>query len=342
MMEHLETFPNTTLCYLERDGRYLMLLRCKKKNDINAGKWIGVGGKFEQGETAAQCALREIREETGLTVRDLTLRGVVTFHADGFSEVMHLFTATQWDGALTECDEGELRWVDKEEVFNLPLWDGDRVFLEMLVSGAPYFDMTLRYRGDRLVQCVVDGKERELFDILTPDGAPTGMVAERGYAHRHGLWHATAHIWMARPAPDGDDDEILLQLRSTQKKLYPGLYDVSSAGHIGAGENIREGACREVEEELGLSVAPEALREVGVVPSVKDFTTREGEPYHDREYCHVFVCRMPVADGEIVCQPTEVDGVKWMRFGELEQAVGENAFPHCIDARELAMIAPLL
>lgn len=144
----------TTLCYIEKEGKYLMLHRVKKHHDINAGKWIGVGGHVENGETPEECLLREVKEETGLTLTAYRLRGLVTFLSDACEpELMCVFTADAFDGELIECDEGELAWVDKSKVLALPTWEGDRVFLERLLSGDErFFSIKLRYEGDRLVE----------------------------------------------------------------------------------------------------------------------------------------------------------------------------------------------
>lgn len=143
---------NTTLCYVEQDGKYLMLLRNKKKQDENAGKWIGVGGKFEEGESPQDCLLREVQEETGLRLTQYRFRGIVTFVSDQYeTEYMHLFTAHGFEGERIPCDEGELRWVEKDEVFSLPLWEGDREFLRLLREDAPFFSLKLVYQGDKLV-----------------------------------------------------------------------------------------------------------------------------------------------------------------------------------------------
>ena len=143
---------NTTLCYVEQDGKYLMLLRNKKKQDENAGKWIGVGGKFEEGESPQDCLLREVQEETGLHLTQYRFRGIVTFVSDRYeTEYMHLFTAHGFEGELIPCDEGELRWVEKDKVLSLPLWEGDREFLRLLREDAPFFSLKLVYQGDKLV-----------------------------------------------------------------------------------------------------------------------------------------------------------------------------------------------
>ena len=158
---------NTTLCYLENDrGEYLMLHRVKKKEDINKGKWIGVGGGFEEGESPDECLRREVWEETGLTLTRFQFRGVVTFLcSDSKSDqFMYLFTATGWTGELNmDCSEGDLAWVSKERVAELPIWEGDRIFLKLLAQDAPPFLLTLDYRspvgGDRLVRAVLNGQE---------------------------------------------------------------------------------------------------------------------------------------------------------------------------------------
>ena len=154
---------NTTLCYIEQDGKYLMLHRVKKKNDINHDKWIGIGGKFEDKESPEDCALREVREETGLTLTSYAYRGLVTFVSDQYeTEYMHLFTADGFTGELIDCDEGTLEWVDKALVPTLPTWAGDRIFLDLLARDVPFFSLKLEYVGDTLVRAVLDGKELPL------------------------------------------------------------------------------------------------------------------------------------------------------------------------------------
>lgn len=151
---------NTTLCYLERDGKYLMLHRVKKKNDLNHDKWIGVGGKFEADESPEECLLREVREETGLTLTDWRYRGIVTFVSDTWeSEYMHLFTADGFTGTMTDCDEGTLEWVEKSAVPSLPDWEGDKIFLRLLAEDAPFFSLKLCYEGDTLTYAALNGKQ---------------------------------------------------------------------------------------------------------------------------------------------------------------------------------------
>lgn len=149
----------STLCYIEKDGCWLMLHRVKKKNDLNHDKWIGVGGKFEEGESPEDCLLREVGEETGLTLTDFRFRGLVTFVSDEApTEYMHLFTATGFTGALRDCDEGTLEWVPIPQVETLPLWQGDKLFLRLLQTEKDFFSLKLRYVGDQLVQAVRDGR----------------------------------------------------------------------------------------------------------------------------------------------------------------------------------------
>ena len=257
---------DATLCYIERDGKYLMLLRNKKNNDPNEGKWIGVGGKREPGESPEECAKREIWEETGLTAVSLAHCGDVYFHSDVWEdEIMRLYLVTEFEGELNrECDEGELHWIEKDRVFDLNLWDGDRIFLRYLLSGRPFGTMDLTYTGERLCRCTVDGTEVELLDVYNGDGSPAGYVASRDFVHWRGLWHTTVHIWVA-----GKDDRgrpsLLLQLRSSDRRLYPSCWDISSAGHLPAGEDALNGAVREAGEELGLRVRPEELTFVGTM-----------------------------------------------------------------------------
>ncbi len=153
----------TTLCYLERGGEYLMLHRTKKEGDENRDKWIGVGGKFEPGESPEDCLLREVREETGLTLTAWRYRGLVTFVSDVWPcEYMHLFTADAWTGEERPCDEGELRWIGKEELYELTMWQGDRIFLRLLSEEVPFFSLKLVYRGEELQQAVLNGKELKI------------------------------------------------------------------------------------------------------------------------------------------------------------------------------------
>ena len=151
---------NSTLCYITRGDQVLMLHRVKKKNDINKDKWIGVGGKFEEGESPDECLLREAREETGLTLTSWRCRGVVTFLSEGEDgEYMYLFTADGFEGELKECDEGDLQWISREFLGSLPQWEGDRIFLDLLWRDAPFFLLTLRYDHGKLTEAVLDGKK---------------------------------------------------------------------------------------------------------------------------------------------------------------------------------------
>ncbi|MBO4769271.1 MAG: 8-oxo-dGTP diphosphatase [Clostridia bacterium] len=143
---------NSTLCYIMRDGCLLMLHRTKKKNDPNGGKWIGVGGRLEEGESPDRCLVREVREETGFILESYSMRGVVTFVSDVYgTEQMFLYTADRFSGTLRECDEGELQWVPLDRLFSLNMWQGDRLFLEKTLKGDGFFTMRLEYAGDTLV-----------------------------------------------------------------------------------------------------------------------------------------------------------------------------------------------
>ncbi len=150
----------TTLCYLERDGKYLMLHRVKKEADINRDKYIGVGGHFAYGESPDECLRREVLEETGLTLRAYRARGIVTFvYGDDVVEYMHLYTADAWEGELSECDEGVLEWVEIDRVCDLPIWEGDKVFFRLLAANAPFFSLKLVYtKDDALTEVWLEGE----------------------------------------------------------------------------------------------------------------------------------------------------------------------------------------
>lgn len=149
----------TTLCYIEKDNKYLMLHRVKKEKDVNKDKWIGVGGHFEKNESPEDCLLREVREETGLELISWKLRGIVTFiYGSDDAEYMFLYTADRYRGTLAECDEGILEWIDKSLVYDLPIWEGDKIFFRLLEEGREFFSLKLCYEEDgRMTEAVLDG-----------------------------------------------------------------------------------------------------------------------------------------------------------------------------------------
>ena len=151
---------NTTLCHIEKNGCYLMLHRVKKENDLNRDKWVGIGGKFEDKESPEEANLRETLEETGLTLKNAEYRGIVTFVSDKWeTEYMHIFYADKFEGTVKECDEGELCWVNKKDIFSLPIWEGDKIFLRLLDEKTPFFSLKLEYMGERLANAVLNGEE---------------------------------------------------------------------------------------------------------------------------------------------------------------------------------------
>ena len=153
-------YKMTTLCYLERGEEYLLLHRTKKERDENRDKWIGVGGKFEEGESPEDCLLREVWEETGLRLERYRYRGIVTFVSDVYPcEYMHLFTADRWSGTPHDCAEGELAWLPKREFASLPMWEGDRIFLDLLERESSFFSLKLVYQGERLTDAFLNGAQ---------------------------------------------------------------------------------------------------------------------------------------------------------------------------------------
>ena len=144
----------TVLAYIEDKHRYLMLFRNKKRNDINKGKYIGIGGHLEEGESKEEALIREIKEETGLTVTSYKYRAKLTFINDEYSEIMYLFTVDGFIGEIKECDEGELHWINKEDIFKVPHWEGDEIFVKKMLSTDEYFEMTLIYKDDKLTKVI--------------------------------------------------------------------------------------------------------------------------------------------------------------------------------------------
>ena len=150
---------NSTLCYIERNDAWLLLHRVKKETDVNRDKWIGPGGKFEDGESPEECMLREVREETGFTVTQWRYCGIVTFLSDIWEgEYMHLFVCTEWTGDEIECNEGDLEWIEKQRLMELPMWEGDKIFLKLIEHPTPFFSLKLTYQGDDLKEAVLNGK----------------------------------------------------------------------------------------------------------------------------------------------------------------------------------------
>lgn len=170
----------TTLCYLEKDNKYLMLHRTKKQNDINQGKWIGVGGKLEPNETPEQCLYREVKEETGLTLLDFNHRGIVIFNFNDDEPLfMYLYTSKNFSGKLQECSEGDLKWIDKSELFNLNLWEGDKIFLDLLRQDTKFFYLTLNYENDNLLSSDLKFKEDDFvnFEVFVPENFVKNIVS---------------------------------------------------------------------------------------------------------------------------------------------------------------------
>ena len=147
----------STICYIEKDNKYLMLHRTKKKNDINKNKWIGVGGKIEEGESPEECILREVKEETGLTLKEYKLRGIVTYISTTCeTDYMYLFSSNDVEGQLIECSEGDLKWIEKHNIMDLNLWEGDKIFLKKLLEEENgFFSIKFEYDGDELIRYTI-------------------------------------------------------------------------------------------------------------------------------------------------------------------------------------------
>ncbi|HBE10294.1 MAG TPA: DNA mismatch repair protein MutT [Lachnospiraceae bacterium] len=361
-MKNTNTPELTTLCYIEKDDCYLMLHRVSKENDINKDKWIGVGGHLEADESPEECLLREVKEETGLTLTSFRYRATITFiSGDGCTEYMALYTADGFTGEVMTGDEdkgadgeGILEWIPKSEINNLNLWEGDRIFFRLLEDRDDFFSLKLVYNGHGvLTYAAVDGKPMELLDIIEEDGSKTGIVRERNVAHRYGSMHATVHMWVMRRKEKNAADaagksssygisandpagewEVLLQKRSANKDSNPGCYDISSAGHISAGNEPLPSAVREIGEELGIRAVPEDFLYVGtrIKKSNKEFY---GKPFIDNQLSYIYIYRGSVDTDLITLQEEEVESVEWMALDEVIRRLDDPSFPNCIYLEEL-------
>ena len=330
----------TTLCYIEKDNKYLMLHRIKKEHDINKDKWIGVGGHFEHGESPEDCMFREVMEETGLTPTKYRFCGIVTFLSDMGTdkeawEYMCLYHIEEFKGKIKECDEGVLEWVEKEKILDLDLWEGDRLFLRYMQERIPFFSLKLVYEEGNLTAAVLDGKPLEFFDILDEKGNKTGRIKERSLVHEDGDIHGTVHIWIRRKTGKGYD--LLLQKRSKQKDSFPGCYDISSAGHISAGDEPLETALRELEEELGIKAEPEQLKKICMHEGSMNGNFY-GREFKNHEISTVYMYEETVDIRKLKLQKEEVEEVMWMNQEELIQKVKDGEIPNCIYLDEVEKI----
>ena len=361
-MKNSNTPELTTLCYIDKDDCYLMLHRVSKENDINKDKWIGVGGHLEADESPEECLLREVKEETGLTLTSFRYRATITFiSGDGCTEYMALYTADGFTGEVMTGNEdkgadgeGILEWIPKSEINNLNLWEGDRIFFRLLEDRDDFFSLKLVYNGHGvLTYAAVDGKPMELLDIIEEDGSKTGIVRERNVAHRYGSMHATVHMWVMRRKEKNAADaagksssygisandpagewEVLLQKRSANKDSNPGCYDISSAGHISAGNEPLPSAVREIGEELGIRAVPEDFLYVGtrIKKSNKEFY---GKPFIDNQLSYIYIYKGSVDTDLITLQEEEVESVEWMALDEVIRRLDDPSFPNCIYLEEL-------
>ncbi len=327
----------STLCYIEHDGKYLMLHRVVKKNDINKDKWIGIGGHFEHGESPEECLLREVKEETGYDLISYRPRGIITFISGNDDvEYMFLYTADEYEGDPIDCNEGVLEWVDKDEVLRLNIWEGDKIFFRLLADDSPFFFLKLVYEGsgegEHLAFASLNGKGLELFDIVDEEGRPTGIVRERTVAHSDGSFHRTAHVWIIRKK-DGGSFDVLLQKRSEDKDSFPGYYDISSAGHIPAGSGCIESALRELKEELGIITTGDKLHHMGEYRTVDD-RIFYGKRFYNREISDSFVYCEPTDIDELNLQKEEIESVMWIDHDEALEMIRSGELKTCINPEE--------
>lgn len=220
----------TTVCYLQRDNKYLMLYRNKKKIDVNKGKWIGVGGKLEEGESPEECIKREIKEETGYTANNCKERGIVVFnYNDEPSEFMYLYTCNDFTGNIIDCDEGDLKWIPKDEVKELNLWEGDKIFIDLIQNKAPYFFLTLNYKNDELISHTLEFKKDDFmrFEVFVPEEYIDSIIKELSkynlltvgfYKDVYASMDVEGH-WISLEGADPFDGEIGKESKVDEKLL---------------------------------------------------------------------------------------------------------------------------
>lgn len=334
----------TTLCYIEKENKYLMLHRIVKKHDVNKDKWIGVGGHFEHGESPEDCMFREVKEETGLVPEKYRFCGVVTFLSDMGTEkeaweYMFLYHITEYSGNIKECDEGVLEWIPKKDLMSLELWEGDRLFLRYMDEGNPFFSLKLTYEEGNLMSAVLDGKALEFFDVLDENGERTGRIKERSLVHEDGDMHGTSHIWVVRRTEKGYD--VLLQKRSADKDSFPGCYDISSAGHVAAGGGYLETAVREIGEELGISASKDDLHLIGFHKGIMNGNFY-GRDFENHEISAVYVYDKPVKTENLSLQKEEVEQVIWMDYDICRKKMEKDEMSHCIFLDEFEMLGEYL
>lgn len=245
------------------------------------------------------------------------------------------------DVSLPLCREGVLEWVPKSQVTSLNLWEGDKIFLQLLAENAPFFSLKLRYEGDTLREAVLDGKALELFDICDVRGNVTGQVDARMVVHAAGLMHRTVHIWVIRQTEDGRW-QVLLQQRSWRKDSFPGCYDVSSAGHVSSGDDYETSARRELWEELGIETEPGELEYAGTFDSGDILSEFDGKTFHDREISAVYVYRQKIDETRLRLQPEEVDDVCWMDYEECLAGILRGDGRFCINIRGFRVLGEFL
>ena len=247
-------------------------------------------------------------------------------------EYMCLYHIEEFKGEIKECDEGVLEWVEKEKILDLDLWEGDRLFLRYMQERIPFFSLKLVYEKGNLTAAVLDGKPLEFFDILDENGNKTGKIKERSLVHEDGDIHRTVHIWIRRKTDKGYD--LLLQKRSKQKDSFPGCYDISSAGHISAGDEPLESALRELEEELGIKAKPEQLKKVGIHEGIMNGNFY-GREFKNHEISTVYVYEEAVDTQKLKLQEEEVEEVMWIDQKELVQKVQDGGIPNCVFLDEI-------
>lgn len=306
------------------------------------GKYRIIKEAVKEGESPEECLLRTAKIRENNPSLSWRARGILTLVREGkFTEYVFLFSAHGSDSMEKEKSANIVSWENAGEVLNKVAGEEEKICFRLLMDDGPFFSLKVILDRRNILQLAsLNGKSLELFDILREDGSVSGIVRERGVAHLDGSLHPTSHIWIVRRNQKSGWD-LLLQKRSLMKDSNPGCYDISSAGHVAAGDAYLPAALRELEEELGIRAEEKDLRLAGMRKAYFE-DVFYGKPFRDYEISAVYIYDRPVDEENLILQESEVEAVKWMDFKECCQEVKEGSMKNCIYMDELEIVGKYL
>lgn len=312
-------------CVLEQRGKYRIIKEVVK-----------------EGESPEECLLRT----AGIRENNLSLswrsRGILTLvKGEMPTEYVFLFSAQDSESIEKEESTDTVSWEKADEILNKTAGEEEKICFRLLMEDGPFFSLKVILDGKNILKMAsLNGKDLELFDILREDGSVSGIVRERGVAHLDGSLHPTSHIWIVRRNRKNGWD-LLLQKRSLRKDSNPGCYDISSAGHVAAGDTYLPATLRELEEELGIRAEEKDLHLAGMRKAYFE-DVFYGKPFRDYEISAVYIYDRPVDEKKLILQESEVERVKWMDFKECCREVKEGSMKNCIYMDELEIVGKYL